>query len=130
MLPVAGFIAHSEALDIMNDDPSTTHPAFTRRTALAGMGAGALGLTLAGAVNPAGAQDDPFASLVAETDIIYGTVDGVDLILDVVRPPDRPNPRPAVLVIHGGGLVQGSRWDHGEAAQNLAVAGYVTFSIE
>jgi acetyl esterase/lipase len=35
-----------------------------------------------------------------------------------------------VIVIHGGGLVQGSRWDHGEAAQYLAVAGYATFNIE
>ena len=39
-------------------------------------------------------------------------------------------PRPAVILIHGGGLVQGTRWDHGEAATNLALAGYVTFNIE
>jgi acetyl esterase/lipase len=52
------------------------------------------------------------------------------LVLDVVRPPDRPEPRPAVVVIHGGGLVQGSRWDLGEAAMNLALAGYATFSVE
>jgi acetyl esterase/lipase len=47
-----------------------------------------------------------------------------------VRPADRPAPRPAVVVIHGGGLVQGTRWDLGEAALALAQAGYATFNIE
>jgi acetyl esterase/lipase len=120
----------AEALDIMNDESTTTHPAITRRTALAGMSAGALGLTLAVPGHLAAAQDDPMASLQNVTDIVYSTVDGVDLIVDVLRPEDRPNPRPAVLIIHGGGLVQGSRWDLGEAALNLALAGYATFSIE
>lgn len=112
----------------MSDDSMRTVPTVTRRTALAGLGAGALGLALA--ARPAAAQDDTPETLQYQTDVVYGTVGGVDLILDVVRPSDRPAPRPAIVVIHGGGLVQGSRWDHGEAAIALALAGYATFSIE
>lgn len=102
--------------------------ALTRRTALAGLGASALGLAFS--TRPIAAQDDPAASLQFEDDVIYGTGDGMDLLLNVVRPADRPAPRPAVIIIHGGGLIQGTRWDHGEAALGLAEAGYATFSIE
>ena len=102
----------------------------SRRTALAVLGAGALGLALAGTGLPVAAQDDPFATLQTADDVVYGTVDGTDLLLNVVRPANRPDPRPAVIIIHGGGLVQGTRWDHGEAALGLAEAGYATFSIE
>ena len=115
---------------MVNDDPPRSTSAVTRRTALAGLGAGALGLALASTARPTAAQDDPAASLQYEDDVVYDTVDGVALLLNVVRPADRPDPRPAVVVIHGGGLVQGTRWDHGEAALGLAQAGYATFSIE
>ncbi|MDQ3692537.1 MAG: alpha/beta hydrolase [Chloroflexota bacterium] len=104
--------------------------AVTRRTALAGLGASALGLVVARAARPIAAQDDPAASLQSEDDVVYGTVEGGALLLNVVRPADRPDPRPAVVLVHGGGLVQGTRWDHGEAAAGLAQAGYATFSIE
>ncbi len=114
----------------MSDDPRRTQSTVTRRTALAGLGAGALGLAFAGTAHPASAQDDTPETLQYQTDVVYGTAGGVDLILDVVRPSDRPAPRPAVVVIHGGGLIQGSRWDHGEAAIALALAGYATFTIE
>jgi acetyl esterase/lipase len=107
----------------------TIDPVVSRRAAIAGLGAGALGLALTGATHSR-AQDDASAALQTEDDVVYGTVGGVDLLLNVVRPADRPEPRPAVVVIHGGGLVQGTRWDHGEAALALAEAGYVTFSIE
>jgi acetyl esterase/lipase len=114
----------------MSDDPTRTLSAVTRRTALAGLGAGALGLALAGAARPIAAQDETAESLQSEDDVVYGTVAGVELRLNVVRPADRPDPRPAVVVVHGGGLVQGTRWDHGEAAIGLAQAGYATFSVE
>lgn len=114
----------------MGDVPTRTQTAVTRRTALAGLGAGALGLTLAGAARPTAAQDDTAESLQNEDDVVYGTSDNVGLLLNVVKPPARPAPRPAVVVIHGGGLVQGGRYDLGEAAIGLAQAGYVTFSVE
>ncbi len=103
---------------------------LSRRTALAGLSVGALGLAAASSAHRLAAQDDPFATLQSEDDVVYGTVGGIDLLLSVLRPEDRPEPRPAVIVIHGGGLVQGTRWDHGEAAMGLAAAGYATFSIE
>ncbi|MEJ7902080.1 MAG: alpha/beta hydrolase [Thermomicrobiales bacterium] len=108
----------------------TIDRSVSRRAALAGLSAGALGLTLAASARPLAAQDDPSASLQNEDDVVYGTVGGVELLVNVVRPADRAEPRPAVVVIHGGGLVQGTRWDHGEAALALAGAGYATFSIE
>ena len=100
----------------------------SRRTALAGLGAGTLSLALAGATRSIVAQDE--VALQSEDDVVYGTAGGVELLLNVLRPADRPEPRPAVVVVHGGGLVQGTRWDHGEAAAALAQAGYATFSIE
>ncbi len=112
----------------MNDVPTPTFQPVTRRTALSLFGAGALGL--AGATRSASAQDDPFATLQSADDVVYGTVNGVDLLVNIVRPEDRPAPRPAVVLVHGGGLVQGGRYDHGEAAFALAAAGYATFSIE
>ena len=112
----------------MNDVPTPTFSPVSRRTALTVFGAGALGL--AGATRSISAQDDPAEALQTADDVVYGTVGGVDLLLNVVRPSDRATPRPAVILVHGGGLVQGGRWDHGEAAFALAVAGYATFSIE
>ena len=102
------------------------HP-VSRRAALTSLGTGALGLALASTSRSARAQDD---SLQTQDDVVYGTVGGVDLLLNVVRPADRAEPRPAVILVHGGGLVQGTRWDHGEAALGLAGAGYAAFSIE
>ncbi|MEJ7838498.1 MAG: alpha/beta hydrolase [Thermomicrobiales bacterium] len=102
----------------------------SRRSALASLGTGALGLTFAASAQPIAAQEDPSESLQYEDDVVYGTVDETELVLNVVRPADRPDPRPAVVVVHGGGLIQGSRYDHGEAAIAMAEAGYVTFNIE
>lgn len=112
----------------MTELPLADRAALTRRAALTGLGAGAL--TLAAGARLAGAQDDPSVEVQNEDDVVFGTVDGVDLLVNVVRPPDRPEPRPAVIIVHGGGLFQGSRYDLGEAAVALAQAGYATFNIE
>ena len=55
-----------------------------------------------------------------------------ELLLDVYRPAPRATLRPAVLVIHGGGFVGGSRLDASvvEPARRLAQAGFVVFSID
>jgi acetyl esterase/lipase len=102
----------------------------SRRAAITGLGGGALGLAGDGGARPLVAQDDPSASLQSQDDVVYGTVAGVDLLVNVLRPADQAEPQPAVILVHGGGLIQGSRWDHGEAAMALAGAGYATFSIE
>jgi len=111
----------------MDASPPRPRSLFSRRTAVASLGASALGITFSGLARPAFAQDD---ELQYGDDIVYGTVGGIDLLVNIVRPPDGPEPRPAVLLVHGGGLIQGTRWDHGEAAIALATAGYATFNIE
>src|SRR5687767_8837868 len=52
--------------------------------------------------------DDPVTTDVA---IRFGEVAGRELLLDVYSPPQRERFRPAVLLIHGGGFVGGSRAD-------------------
>jgi acetyl esterase/lipase len=127
---IVGGAWQTEVRVTMSDARARTRSAVTRRAALSGLGAGAIGLALAGAARPAAAQDASLESLQFEEDVVYGTSDGGELLLNIVRPPDRPDPRPAVVVIHGGGLIEGSRWDLGEAAIALAQAGYATFSLE
>ena len=52
-------------------------------------------------------------------------------VLDIYRPPPASTPRPAVLVIHGGGWTEGIyRSSLSNQAEQLAQAGYVTFNVE
>jgi acetyl esterase/lipase len=71
------------------------------------------------------AQSDP----VIEKDIVYATVDGIDLRLDLARPLTGPGPYPAVLHFHGGGWQAGDKsHGHGRIVK-LAKAGYVAVSV-
>jgi acetyl esterase/lipase len=71
------------------------------------------------------AQSDP----VIEKDIVYATVDGVDLKLDMARPLAGAGPYPAVLHFHGGGWQAGDKsHGHGRIVK-LANAGYVAVSV-
>ena len=65
-----------------------------------------------------------------ERDVVYGVVAGEQLLLDVYRPMPRGEPRPAVVLIHGGGMWTGSRVHMEHPAQQLARAGYVAFSVD
>jgi len=63
-----------------------------------------------------------------ERDLVYATVDGKDLLLDVAYPKQKSDtPRPVVVWIHGGA------WRAGNKARNPALdltrSGYVTASI-
>jgi len=115
----------------MTHTRSTT--AVSRRGALAGLGAGAVGLAVG--LAPRGisrtiAQSGTPAP-TNETDIVYGESGGQELRLDIHRPPARDQPRPAVVLIHGGGWTQGygGRADMSPPARKLADAGYVAFNI-
>lgn len=68
--------------------------------------------------------------VVVERDISYD--DRFDVAeLDVYSPPPRDTPRPAVVVIHGGGWREDSNRDFMEMhAERFAQAGYVAFNIE
>lgn len=105
--------------------------ASTRRRAL-GYGV-ALGtaLGLDGLARGAAQEATPTApTAVQQTlDVVYGEVEGTPLLLDVFQPSARETPRPAVIIIHGGGFVGGDRTIGWEAATHMAEAGYIAFSI-
>jgi acetyl esterase/lipase len=65
-----------------------------------------------------------------ERGVVYGVVADEPLLLDVYRSLPRGEPRPAVVLIHGGGMWTGSRADMEHPAQQLARAGYVAFSVD
>ncbi len=72
------------------------------------------------------------ADVVPQTEV-YGTASDGTTLHWVVYTPTTPGPWPAVLVIHGGGFTGGSPDSSLESvncAQDLAEAGYITFSIE
>ena len=116
----------------MIDDPNRPLAGVSRRTALSGLGASALTLALgrrgAGAKTstPEASTSEAFQE---ENDVVFGEVDGVALLLDIVRPADRPAPRPAVVLIHGG-FTSGGRYELTGAARGLAAAGFVAFNID
>jgi acetyl esterase/lipase len=72
----------------------------------------------------------PAAAVSRENDVIYGTVDGHDLILDVALPAGEARTRPAVVLIHGGAMMFADRSDLRPHADALAAAGYVTFNVD
>lgn len=68
--------------------------------------------------------------VAVETDIAYDDRFPVT-VLDVYSPPPASTPRPAVMLIHGGGWQDEIRRDTLAAnAERLAEAGYVTLNIE
>src|SRR4051812_48538934 len=92
----------------MTDAPTRFPSLFSRRVALAGFGAGGLGLALAGVARPATAQEAT-PEIETTTGVAYGAADPDAQLLDVVRPVGRADPAPAVVLVHGGGLVPGPR---------------------
>src|SRR4051794_1087008 len=84
-------------------------PVISRRSALAGMGVGALGIALATTAGPVSAQEATPAAVRFERDVVYGEIDGQPLLLDVALPADCVDLLPAVVVIHGGWFVLGDR---------------------
>ncbi len=68
-------------------------------------------------------------TLLADRDVGYSTVGGRQT-MDIVQPRDSsPNPRPAVLLVHGGGFRAGAKESYIPLAIKLAQRGYVAASI-
>lgn len=65
-----------------------------------------------------------------ENAVVYGEADGQQLLLDVAQPPPAAEPRPAVVLIHGGAMMFSDRGDLTAHAAALGAAGYVTFNID
>jgi len=70
------------------------------------------------------------SDVVEKTNISYDSRYSAD-VLDTYSPPPASRPRPAVLIVHGGGWTEGIyRYSMAPYAQRLAEAGYVTVNIE
>src|SRR5262249_34444352 len=62
-------------------------------------------------------------------DVVYGTQDGMKLLMDVYQPDGFQGKRPGILFIHGGGWAFGDKGMYGPLARALAAKGFVAFSI-
>ncbi len=77
----------------------------------------------------------PITSMVSEAvqvtqDIEFGQVDGVKLRLDVYGPRvSTRSLRPSILLIHGGGWVEGDKSGQRDLAAHLVPKGFVAFAI-
>src|SRR3954452_24107072 len=68
-------------------------------------------------------------TLIAERDVVYSAVGGRQT-MDVVRPRDTSaSPRPAVLLVHGGGFRAGAKESYLPLAIKLAERGYIAATI-
>lgn len=63
-------------------------------------------------------------TLIHEADVEYSSV-GKRVAMDIVRPRSEGAPRPAVLLVHGGGFRAGTRESYLPVAVRLAEQGYV-----
>ncbi|MDD5265084.1 MAG: alpha/beta hydrolase fold domain-containing protein, partial [Candidatus Bipolaricaulis sp.] len=63
-----------------------------------------------------------------EADLVYATVDGVDLTLDLYRP-SSAGPHPAIVFVHGGGWTAGDKSMWEDEALRFADQGYVGISV-
>ncbi len=70
------------------------------------------------------------AGSTIDKDIVYSTVDGQELHLDLVRPTASGKPTPFIIWLHGGGWRQGDRKDSHQAMQDLAKLGYAGAAVE
>jgi acetyl esterase/lipase len=63
--------------------------------------------------------------------VVYATVAGHDLKLDVFRPASRPGGCPVLVEVHGGGWITGDRRAEGRPLMNrLAARGWVCVSVD
>src|SRR5437879_4024084 len=71
------------------------------------------------------------ASADVQTDVLYGTAGGQSLLMDVYAQPGNGQRRPAIVLIHPGGFVGGSKSDPdiSKVASFYAEHGYVVFNI-
>lgn len=66
----------------------------------------------------------------AQLDLTYATYGDRKLILDLFTPKDADGSKPAIVVVHGGGWLNGDKTKFRALAIELASRGYVTAAIE
>ena len=72
----------------------------------------------------------PVVSELIQQDVEYGKPGGESLLLDIYQPPEKPtHPRPAVVLIHGGGWTNFDKSTMRGMANFLAHSGFVAVSI-
>jgi len=71
----------------------------------------------------------PPADVVMETDIVYGKVGAEALKLDLTRPRQGEGPFPAIVFVHGGGWVGGSKEDFRAFMAPFTQKGIVCISV-
>ncbi|NOT29152.1 MAG: alpha/beta hydrolase [Planctomycetes bacterium] len=64
-----------------------------------------------------------------EQDVLYRTVDAVELRLDALLPPG-DGPHPALLLVHGGAWMHGNKRDMRAFAELFVQQGYACFSVQ
>ena len=70
------------------------------------------------------------ANVSVHENVAYGAINGHDLLLDVYEPADSgAHPRPAVLLIHGGGWTSFDKSTMRNMGKFLARSGIVAFSV-
>jgi acetyl esterase/lipase len=80
--------------------------------------------------NPAASHSAP-ASGAVEEDVVYATVNGTALHLDVYEPPDRgTQARPAVILIHGGNWTSFDKSTMSGMGRFLSRSGFVAFAVD
>jgi acetyl esterase/lipase len=71
------------------------------------------------------------ANVSVHENVAYGTINGHDLLLDVYEPAEAgARPRPAVLLIHGGGWNSFDKGTMRNMGKFLARSGFVAFSVD
>lgn len=73
---------------------------------------------------------ETYPDLNWDRDVVYHDADGRRLLMDVMAVPSDPKPRPAVLLVHGGGWLRGDKKKFTRLAAALAHRGYVVANIE
>lgn len=75
-------------------------------------------------------DSSPSPHLEQHLDLVYAEYGDRKLHLDLFRPKDAKTPLPTVVVVHGGGWINGDKTKFRAMAQQLAERGYVTAAIE
>ena len=75
-----------------------------------------------------GSAQDPRPRIRQESDVVFATVDGATLKLDLAMPVQGKTPFPAVVCLHGGGWVGGDRKQMAQTIEVLARRGYVAIA--
>lgn len=89
---------------------------------------------------PSRAEDQPLgdarlstvlpANVTPQLDVVYAQYGDRKLLADLFVPNDKPGPLPALVIVHGGGWLNGDKTRFRALAQTLAARGYVTAAIE